>query len=89
MASKLITPKYITSTYFGTVVAIFDFSFSVCFLYVIFFLTPEWSPKAGPCYLFCNSFISALTRKDFLLLLWVLDESWYFLVIMDVSGFYS
>ena len=35
--SKLITPKYITDTYFGPIMAIFNFSFSVCFLYVMFF----------------------------------------------------
>ena len=46
--SKLITPKNITGTYFGAIMEIFNFSFSVCFLYVMFFLTPEHVPKAGP-----------------------------------------
>ena len=48
--SMLITPKYITSTYFGAIVAIFTFCFSVCFLCV--FITPEGAPKAGPRHLF-------------------------------------
>ena len=52
LESKLITPKYITGTYFGAIVAIFNFCFSVCFLCVMFFLTPEQAPKAGPCHLF-------------------------------------
>ena len=53
LESKLITPKYITGTYFGAIMAIFNFIFSVCFLYVMFFLTPERAPKAGPatCFL--------------------------------------
>ena len=51
LESKLITPKYITGTYFGAIVAIFNFCFSVCFLYVMFFLTPEWAPKASPCHM--------------------------------------
>ena len=37
-----------TGTYFGAIMAIFNFSFSVYFLYVIYFLTPERAPKAGP-----------------------------------------
>ena len=45
--SKLITPKYITGTYFGAIVAIFNFNFAVCFLGVMLFLTPERAPKAG------------------------------------------
>ena len=48
LESKLITPKYITGTYFGAIVAIFNFCFSVCFLCVMFFLTPEQALKAGP-----------------------------------------
>ena len=48
LESKLITPKNITGTYFGAIMAIFNFSFSVYFLYVIYFLTPEGAPKAGP-----------------------------------------
>ena len=48
LESKLITPKYITGTYFGAIVAILDFCFSVCFLCVMFFLTPERAPKASP-----------------------------------------
>ena len=52
--SKLITPKYITGTYFGAILTIFNFSFSVCVLYVMFFLTPEWAPKAGPNHLYLN-----------------------------------
>ena len=48
LESKLITPKYITGTYFGAIVAIFNFCFLVCFLYVMFFLTPERALKAGP-----------------------------------------
>ena len=53
LESKLITPKYITGTYFGAIVAIFNSIFSVCFLCVMLFLTPERAPKAGPatCYL--------------------------------------
>ena len=60
--SKLITPKNITGTYFGAIMAIFNFSFSVCFLYVMFFLTPERAPKAGPatcmyvCFLYVKNF---------------------------------
>ena len=54
--SKLITPKNITGTYFGAIMAIFNFSFSVCFLYVMFFLTPEWAPKAGPATCFFLKF---------------------------------
>ena len=50
--SKLIIPKYITSTYFGAIGAIFNFCFAVCFLFVMFFLTPEQALKAGPCHLF-------------------------------------
>ena len=45
--SKMITPKYITCTYFGDIVVIFNF-FWVWFLYIIFFLTPEWAQKQGP-----------------------------------------
>ena len=45
--SKL-TPKYITGTCFGAIVAIFDFCFSVCFLFVMFFLTFEQAPKPAP-----------------------------------------
>jgi len=56
--SKLITPKYITGNYFGAIVAIFIICFSVCFLCVMFFLTPEWAPKAGPCHLFSSYFHS-------------------------------
>ena len=54
MESKLITPKYITGTYFGAIVAIFNSIFSVCFLCVMLFLTPERAPKAGPatCFVF-------------------------------------
>ena len=52
LESKLITPKYITGTYFGAIVAIYNFCFSVCFLCVMFFLTTERAPKAGPCHLF-------------------------------------
>ena len=48
LESKLITPKYIAGTYFGAIVAIFNSIFSVCFLCVMLFLTPEWTPKAGP-----------------------------------------
>ena len=48
LESKLITPKYITGTYFGAIVAIFNSIFSVCFLCVMLFLTPERAPKAGP-----------------------------------------
>ena len=49
--SKLITPKYITDTYFSAIVAILDFSFSICFLCVMFFLTQERAPKADPWHL--------------------------------------
>ena len=54
LESKLITPKYITGTYFAAIMAIFNFSFSVCFLCVMFFLSPERTPKAGPatCFLY-------------------------------------
>ena len=48
LESKLITPKYITGTYFGAIVAIFNSIFTVCFLGVMLFLTPERAPKAGP-----------------------------------------
>ena len=56
LESKLIAPKNITSTYFGAIMAIFNFSFLVYFLYVIFSLTPEWAPKAGSatCYIKCH-----------------------------------
>ena len=66
--SKLITPKNITGTYFGAIMAIFNFSFSVCFLYVMFFLTPERAPKAGPatCFLvlYVCLFIQVAVRID-------------------------
>ena len=48
LESKLITPKNITGTYFGAIMEIFNLIFSVCFPYVMFFLTPERAPKAGP-----------------------------------------
>ena len=48
LESKLITPKYITGTYFGAIVPIFNSIFTVCFLGVTLFLTPERAPKAGP-----------------------------------------
>merc|ERR1712239_94255 len=48
LESKLITPKYITGTYFGAIVAIFNSIFTVCFLGVMLFLTPERAPKASP-----------------------------------------
>ena len=62
--SKLITPKNITGTYFGVIMAIFDFSFSVFFLYVMFFLTPERAPKAGPvnCYLYASNHCIAIIK---------------------------
>ena len=44
--SKLITPKYITDTYFGTIVAIFHFLFSV-FSVCNVFSNPWAGPKAG------------------------------------------
>ena len=47
LESMPITPKYITGTYYGAIVAIFNFYFSVCFLCVCVFLTPERAPKAG------------------------------------------
>ena len=61
---KLITPKNITSTYFGTIVAIFNFSFSVCFLYVMFFLTPERAPKASPATCFLMLPYSAVLHEN-------------------------
>jgi len=48
LESKLITSKYITGAYFGAIVAIFNSIFTVCFLGVMLFLTPERAPKAGP-----------------------------------------
>ena len=66
--SKLITPKYITGTYFGAIVAIFNFCFSVCFLCVMFFLTPEQAPKAGPCHLYMICFNTTLIHLTRLLL---------------------
>ena len=48
LESKLITPKYITGTNFGAIVAMFISIFKVCFLGVMLFLTPERAPKAGP-----------------------------------------
>ena len=59
--SKLITPKYITATYFGAIVAIFNFCFSICFLCVMFFLTPQRAPKAGPWHLFIYSITYVLS----------------------------
>jgi len=54
---KLITPKYITDTYFDAIMVIFNFIFLVCFVYVIFFLTPERAPKAGPstCFVYFSN----------------------------------
>ena len=53
LESKLITPKYITSIYFGAIVTIFNFCFFFSyFLCVMFFLTPEKTSKASPCHLF-------------------------------------
>ena len=52
--SKLITPKYITCTYFGAIVATFDFIFSVCFLCVIFF-NPWAGLKSQSCHLLARS----------------------------------
>ena len=55
LKSKLITPKYITGTYFGAFVAIFNFCLSVCFLYIMFISTPWAGPKSRSCHLFwCN-----------------------------------
>ena len=48
LESKLITPKYITGTYFGAIMAIFNFCFFVFFFVAIFFLTPERAPIASP-----------------------------------------
>ena len=56
LESKLITPKYITGTYFCAIMAIFNFSFWVCFLYVKFFITPERAPKARPATCFFLNF---------------------------------
>ena len=61
MESKLITPKYITGTYFGAIVAIFNSIFTVCFLGVMLFLTPERAPKAGPAT--CWTIDETRTRK--------------------------
>ena len=70
LESKLITPKHITGTYFGAIMAIFNFSFSVYFLYVIFFLTLERAPKASPatCFqLFISNFAADILylSRDF------------------------
>ena len=67
LESKLITPKYITGNYIGAIMAIFNF-FSVCFLCVMFFLTPERAPKAGPCHLFSN-------RNKFILV-YIIGTKW-------------
>ena len=58
LESKLITPKNITGTYFGAIIAIFNFSFLVCFLYVMF-SNPWAGPQSRSCHLFfqaCNIF---------------------------------
>ena len=64
LESKLITPKNITGTYFGAIMAIFNFSFSVYFLYVIFFLTLEGAPKAGPatCFYYFHKFLFLISK---------------------------
>ena len=56
------------STKIGAIVAIFDFCFSVCFLCVMFFLTPERAPKAGPCHLYMICFNTTLIHLTRLLL---------------------
>ena len=45
--SKLITPRYITCTYFGTIVTIFNFIFFHFVLFVLRFFNPERASKAG------------------------------------------
>ena len=52
LESKLINPKNITGTYFGSIMAIFNFIFPVYFLYVIYFLTLEWIIQKFYMYLF-------------------------------------
>jgi len=51
LESKLVSPKNITDPYLGAIIIIFNFSFSVYFLYVIFFLTPEQAPKGPAAFL--------------------------------------
>ena len=48
--------------------AIFNFCFSVCFLCVMFFLTPERAPKASPYHLFSN-------RNKFILV-YIIGTKW-------------
>ena len=57
LESRLITPKYITGTYLSAIVAIFNFHFSVCFLCVMFFLTPERATKNLPLPLVFSTFL--------------------------------
>jgi len=67
LESKLITPKYITGTYFGAIVAIFNSIFTVCFLGVMLFLTPERVSKAGPatCFIIFLCYCSKILHKKY------------------------
>ena len=85
--SKLITPKYITGTFFGAIVAIFNFCFSVFFLCVMSFITPERAPKAGPCHLFILvPSIHTWPGAQFSLTLW---HSQFFFGISKYNIFYT
>ena len=85
--SKLIIPKYVTGTYFGAIVAIFNFYFFSYFLCVMFFLTPDRAPKAGPCHLFqlqpsrCQTFLSKITKQCFQSILW--HDIYYRILFID------
>ena len=82
LESKLITPRYITCTYFGAIVTIFNFIFSVCFLCIKIFY-PWAGPQSGPCHLFfyllngpklSNFVLTVSSRQTYLPLLYLLCE---------------
>ena len=84
---KRITSKNIIGTYFGAIMAIFNFSFSVCFLYVMFFLTPERAPKASPatCFIIIWIFFSkgsnfrASHHKESPIFIWAIFVNEYYI----------
>ena len=72
--SKLITPRYITCAYFGAIVAIFNFIFSVCLLYVMFF--NSWAgPQSRPLPLVLVIIWTNMTHKYLLIIFVGLDYS--------------
>ena len=84
--SKVITPKYITGSSVCAIVSIFNLCFSVCFRYVMFFLTQDWASKAGPCHLFYFDLQYKDIFQNYDLAILLNHRSYWAIVLCYVAG---